>query len=161
MKRTKSYFALLITLFSLLFSTTVSASPSLTTTTAERNAIAYNWDYYAGGVYENNCLAYAMGNTTTWLWPWGADNPTVSTVQTWLAGQGYSGVLTGPLQGKLQMTAYALNGRVTHFARAITETTVRAKWGHAEIFNHSNLDPYTNVVYGGLALRICKPGVYY
>lgn len=34
-------------------------SPSQTTTTAQRNAIAYNWTYYARGYYENNCLAYA------------------------------------------------------------------------------------------------------
>lgn len=107
---------------------------------------------------ENNCLAYAMGNTTSWIWPWGEDNPTISECKTWLTTKGYDslsgeGLLTGPLS----MTAYALNGRVTHFAKAITSSTVRAKWGQSEVFNHSNLDPYTNYVYGPLALRISKP----
>jgi len=134
-------------------------TPSGTTTIAQRNAIAYTWTYYTRGYYENNCLAYSLGNTTTWLWPWGAMNPSLSQVKSYLSGYyGFSYVgpsAVGPLR-TTRVYCYGSTSAVTHFARNTTATTsirtdsIRAKWGRCEVFNHSNANPYTPNPYGPL-----------
>jgi hypothetical protein len=125
-------------------------SPSLTSSTALRNQIAYNWTFYQQGYYENNCLAYALGNQTSWIWPWGGSNPTVSQVDSYMSGQGYTAVppsAVGPLN-TTRAYAFGATSSVGHFAKNRNYTTVlrndltRAKWGRYEVFNHSNANPY-------------------
>lgn len=142
--------------------TAVCATASVTTTTADRNAIATNWTFYSQGVYENNCLAYSLGNTTDWIWPWSYSNPTLAQTKTYMNSRGYTGYDTsfiGAVQ-TCQIMAYGTSSSINHFSKIISDSsgsftngTCRAKWGHAEIFTHSNLNPYTNLVYGS---SICK-----
>lgn len=146
--------------------TAYALTPSLQSTTALRNSIAYNWSYYARGYYENNCLAYALGNTTSWIWPWGYSNPTVAQTDSYMAGYGYAGVSPnagGPLR-TTRVYAFGSTSSVGHFAKNRNYTIVlrndltRAKWGHYEIFNHSNADPYKPLPdgYGPLVRRYVK-----
>jgi len=140
---------------------TCYASPSLTTTTAERNSIANNWSYYALGQYEYNCLAYAMDNTSTWVWPWDPNSKVSETqVNDFLFSSGYTQTGynngTGPWPAS-KICSYGWGTDVRHFARITTASVtswtgdkLRAKWGHCEIFSHTNSNPYTNNVYGPL-----------
>ena len=141
-----------------LSSVAYALTPSQTTTTAQRNWIAKNWTYYARGYYENNCLAYALGNTTSWIWPWGSSNPTLAQAESYMRGLGYSCYerwVYGPYE-PCQVACYGWTSNITHFSKITSGGycwqdgcgTCRAKWGHCEIFNHSNIDCYTNNVYG-------------
>jgi len=133
-------------------------TPSLTTTTAERNYIANDWSYYARGWYENNCLAYALDNTTDWIWPWGQNNPTLSQVESYMSSVGYPYMFErdfiGPYYPPAEVACYGWTNSIKHFAKVTSYgygwyySTIRAKWGHYEIFDGSNGDPYTNNVYG-------------
>lgn len=130
---------------------------SYQTTTADRNYIANNWTYYKRGYADYNCLAYALGDTSRWIWPWGSSNPSTDTVKTYLKNLDYTVTSTsGSSKKKLRMVVYSLNGGVTHFSRTTSNTTCRAKWGACELFSHSNLDPYTNNVYGKYCLKAYK-----
>ncbi|MHB8761182.1 MAG: DUF7689 domain-containing protein [Coriobacteriia bacterium] len=133
-------------------------SPSTVTSTAQRNHVAYSWSYHTRGYYENNCLAFALGNTTAWIWPWGAANPTVSQVSSYLSRYLFSYVgpnAAGPLKTR-RIYCYGSTSRVTHFARNTTATSsirtdaIRAKWGGCEVFNHRHANPYTPTIYGPL-----------
>lgn len=134
-------------------------TPSTQSTTAQRNAIAHNWTYYTRGYYQNNCLAYALGNTTQWIWPWPAE-PMLGQVAAYLIGLGWTWVgpdASGPLK-TTRIYCYGSSDDVLHFAKCVTPTssvqndTVRAKWGHFEVFTHSNAHPYNSPPdgYGGL-----------
>jgi hypothetical protein len=132
---------------------------TMTTTDAQRNEVAYDWTFYSTGNVEYNCLSYALGNTKTWTWPWGTNNPKLSDVKTYLSSQGYSVCyerdFIGPLQPQ-KITCYGTTTNITHFAKFVNTNnsgwtgTIRAKWGHAEIFTHSNPNPYKPAVYGSL-----------
>jgi hypothetical protein len=136
---------ILIICFSLSFA--VFASPSIVTTTAQRNAMAYNWTYYTAGVYENNCLGWALGNTTNWVWPWGTSNPTLSQVNTYMFGIAYTG--TSSFVMSCDVYAYGSTSNVTHFARGLGDGPltypISAKWGHCEVFKHTSTNPYKSV----------------
>ncbi len=121
-------------------------TPSRQTTTAERNAIAYNWTYYTLGWYENNCLAYAVGVTDRWIWPWGSAKPTIAQVTTYMYTWGY---MPNAVAAK-RVYCYGSSSAVTHFSKniSVTSTQIRAKWGHCEIFTHSTSNPYTSYAYG-------------
>jgi hypothetical protein len=142
------------------------ASPSLSTTTAERNYIANDWTFYNQGNYENNCLAYALGNTTSWIWPWGSSNPTLQEVFNYLLSSygytSYRSYSSQPYPHSCTIACYGTLGNVTHFSKIISgglwwnSGTCRAKWGRCEIFSHSTLDPYTDNVYGSLIAMFRK-----
>jgi len=36
-----------------------------------------------------NCLAWALGYTDRWVWPWGSNEPLLSVFNSWIAGHGY------------------------------------------------------------------------
>lgn len=121
--------------------------------------IAYNWTYSSRGYAEQNCLSFALNKGNVWTRPWGTSNPTKSQAKTYLTNQGYNHFLNANEQGPLPNTpvhAYILNGRITHFSKNVSGAPVRAKWGKCEIFNHSNVDPYTNYVYGPLSFSSSK-----
>lgn len=133
-------------------------TPSDQTTTAERNAIAYRWTYYQRGYREYNCLSYALGNTSSWTWPWG-DTATESEVTSYLSSKGYSKIDynngIGPWAAA-KICSYGWGSDVRHFAKVITvggtwtNDIIRAKWGACELFNHPDGNPYTNYAYGPL-----------
>lgn len=137
----------------------LALTPSTQSTTAQRNAIAHTWTYYTRGYYENNCLAYALGNTTQWVWPWFGD-ASLDEVRGYLANLGWAWVgpdAGGPLR-TTRVYCYGSSTDVIHFAKCATarsyvqNDTVRAKWGHYEVFTHSNAHPYNSppAGYGGL-----------
>lgn len=121
-------------------------TPSTTSSTATRNAIAYNWTFYTRGYYENNCLAYATGYTTVWIWPWGSRNPNLTEVTTYMTSQGYMSNSVGPKR----VFCYGGSSNVTHFSKNLSTSSdqCRAKWGHYEVFTHSTSNPYRPSPYG-------------
>lgn len=122
-----------------------AATPSQISSNALRNQIAWQWSYYTRGYYENNCLAYALGSNTQWIWPWGS-RANLNDATRYLTSVGYNcSYIPGATP---RITIYAKNGEVQHFARVIGPSSTRAKWGHYEVFSHNTYDPYTNVLYG-------------
>lgn len=137
---------------------------SYETTVRTRNEIANDWTYYKRGYADYNCLAYAMGNNTTWYWPWGQVNPTISEAKKWFTNNCHYWV--ADKNAKNGLTKYVIyvyansQGRVTHFARTTKingEALSRgvdcvAKWGQSELFTHKTRDPYKkNGIYGSIA----------
>ena len=111
-------------IFSVFINVAFALTPSLTTTTAQRDAVANNWSYFDRGYYENNCLAYALGNTTQWIWPWGSSNPMLNEANTYMSNQGYTAVskdATGPLR-TTRAYAFGSTSNVTHFAKNTNST---------------------------------------
>jgi hypothetical protein len=103
----------------------VFAKPSIQTTKDYRNYVANNWSYHSRGVYQNNYLAYALGNTTSWVWPWVSSNPTLNTVKTYMRGRGYAAIdknFIGAVQ-PCQIMAYGRDSGITHFSRMIFDTS--------------------------------------
>ncbi len=139
--------------------------PSVQTTTAERNSIAYNWTYYQRGLYDNNCLAYSLGILYGWVWPWSDSNPTLQQAFDYMKNTyGYNSYRSYSTFDKTcTIACYGLSqSNITHFAKITSggaswnSGTAQAKWGHAEIFDHSNLNPYTNNLYGSLFAMFAK-----
>jgi hypothetical protein len=135
-------------ILSILFTTsTYALTPSNTTTTAQRNAIANNWTYLSRGYAEQNCLSYALKLGNVWTWPWG-ETPTPAQVKDYLTvAYGYNSFSTTKptsiTANPPHLLIYAKGNVVTHFARLyIPEEKWSAKWGAYEIFQHSNADPY-------------------
>lgn len=133
--------------------TSLARELSLSSTTAIRNTIANNWEYYARGYRDYNCLAYALGYTDQWMWPWGDRNPTESEVKSYLRSYGYS-ITTNKssfteLSAKKKIIVYSVNGNgITHFSKKYGSEGIVAKWGQYEIFTGNKYASYTNNLYG-------------
>ncbi|XID91657.1 hypothetical protein ACF3MZ_24630 [Paenibacillaceae bacterium WGS1546] len=96
-----------------------------------------------------HCLAYALGLTTTWLWPWKNSSnveiyPTVSQVDTYMESIGY----TKTSSSDAKVIAYGSTNSVVHFAKKSGSSTSIAKWGSLEVMSSSGLSPY-NAAPGG------------
>lgn len=129
---------------------TVYATPSVVSSTAERNAVAKNWTYLKRGVAENNCMAWAFGDEYNFLWPWyGA--PTLKQVDKYMADNGYTAY---DRNMSCAIYAYGSSSEVVHFARGLGNgplaVPISAKWGMWEAFTHSGTDPYYSVSEGGI-----------
>lgn len=128
-------------------------SPSFSTTTAQRDGIAYNWSYYTQGSRENNCLAYALGVTDRWIWPWNG-NPNLTQVTTYMSTWGYmpNGIAVR------RVYAYGSSSGITHFSKNLSTSSiqVRAKWGQCETFTHSTNSPYRPSPYGPRVFAFSK-----
>lgn len=99
-----------------------------------------------------NCLAYAIGNTSTWIWPWGGTNPTVSQLTTYMNGLGY--VKVSAYQSNCVVAYGTSTSKITHFSKVVSGT-VTAKCGRLELMKHSGYDAYfENGSYG-------SPQAYY
>lgn len=81
-----------------------------------------------------------------------------SSANTYMNGLGWTPVsasATGPLK-TIRAYAFGTTSSVKHFARntgytmVLRNDPIRAKWGHAEVFNHSNANPYKPTPYGPL-----------
>jgi hypothetical protein len=115
------------------------------------DAISWTWTYNASATTSYNCLGYATGSMT-WEWAWGSSNPTVSQVNTYLAGKGYS--TSG---SSAYILAYGPSTNVTHFSKVTASSTCRAKWGSLERFDHGSWSPYySSSVYGSLKQKYYK-----
>lgn len=138
---------------------TYALSPSLTSTNAQRDALSWTWAYYERGYYEVNCLTYAItqGTGVTWSWPWGSRNPTIEEAKAYMRQLGFNVIYdtdTCASRSGWHVFAYAKSGLVTHFATSVGSNTVRAKWGHYEVFTHYSNNPYySNSTYGSLAFN--------
>lgn len=85
----------------------------------------YNFNY--------NCMAYALGDTTQILWPWGENNPTVSQVTTYMQNQGYTQVST--FTSNCVIVYGPSSSSIAHFAKSASGT-VTAKMGRLEKVSH-------------------------
>ena len=125
-------------------------TPSETTSIEVRNKIAKNWSFMARGYKEYNCLAWALGNTTTWVWPW-SGNASVSQVNDYMSDLGYSNLFANM---SCDIYAYGTTSSVAHFARGRgagpLAVPIDAKWGACELFTHTSTNPYYTIAEGGL-----------
>jgi len=93
------------------------------------------------GNYTNlyNCLAYALGITNYWVWPWGTDCPSLSQVDDYMVSNGYTRV--SQYQSNC-IVAYGLtSSQITHFSKVVADT-VTAKCGGWELMEHKEYDAY-------------------
>lgn len=119
-----------------IFSTIVSSALVYPTQFYSNRSWTYTYDAPSTSTY--NCLAYALGITSTWVWPW-TGNPTDSQVTSWISWMGYvpwSGQGTGP-----KIISYGTTSEVIHFSK-VTGTGCTAKWGGLERFTHGSGSPY-------------------
>lgn len=105
------------------------------------NARAYNWQEI--GPYTNtyNCLAYALGHTDRWVWPWGSSNPTNSQVNAYMSNRGYNNVGYGYPIANAKIISYGTSSSIVHFGKAFPDVS-RAKWGSLELMKHNGYNPY-------------------
>lgn len=108
---------------------------------AGNNSIASSWTIKNTSNVNYNCLAFALGNTSTWEWQWGASNPTVSQVNTFMTGKGY----VTATSSDAKIIAYGSTSNVTHFSKKTGASTIDAKWGQLEVMTSTSLSPYTSV----------------
>lgn len=105
--------------------------------------IAWTWEYSAPNTETYNCLAYALGYTTIWVWPWGTTNPTSSQANSFMAGAGYRNVGWGyPINNPL-IISYGSSSEVVHFSKVSGYNSI-AKWGSLELMKSYSLNPYNN-----------------
>ncbi|HEX3043868.1 MAG TPA: LamG-like jellyroll fold domain-containing protein [Bacillota bacterium] len=96
------------------------------------------------GVY--NCLAYAVGNTKNWEWPWGAGTPNYTQLSTYMKDHGYPTASTSVMPFT-RVIYYSGN----HFTRVLTwdangnPLKVISKWGGLEVIESGNYDPFKSV----------------
>ena len=130
--------------------TALALTPSEVSSTTLRNIISNNWTYKQRGYYENNCLAWALGSSTGYYWPWGARYPTLSEVDELMEYLGFTALNANM---SCDVYAYGANGYVHHFARGLGNgplaVPIDAKWGCYEVFSHGSIYPYNSVTSGG------------
>ncbi|MGE5342627.1 MAG: hypothetical protein ACM3SY_14225 [Candidatus Omnitrophota bacterium] len=101
------------------------------------NSCSWTWSYAGPCSSQYNCLSYALGITSSWIWPWGGC-PTSSQVDTYLATQGY--YTTGDFP---KIISYGSSSScIVHFGKVTSSTTITAKWGSLNLLNHGSWNPY-------------------
>lgn len=86
-----------------------------------------------------NCLAYAIGITNSWVWPWGLSCPSLSQLDVFMESEGYMRV--SQYQSNC-VVAYGLSSsQITHFSKVVADT-VTAKCGGWELMEHNEYDAY-------------------
>ena len=110
-----------------------------------------------------NCLAYAVGITTNWEWPWGS-NPTKTQLDDYMAKTGsYSGrngsiytPCSSPVGSKVIYYSNYSWGKGTdgHFAKVVAwdsngyPSIIYSKWGYWELIKSTSYNPF-NLGNGG------------
>ncbi|MFC4770326.1 DUF7689 domain-containing protein [Effusibacillus consociatus] len=125
--------------------------------------VAYNYAWLGDATSQYNCLAYALGNYSSWVWPWGSSNPTSSQVDTYLYNKGYKYGQGMDSQNVAfyEIISYGTSSSIGHFGRfadTVNGTTYsNAKWGQLELLQHQGWSPYTsNGVYGDAYRKYAK-----
>jgi len=99
-----------------------------------------------------NCLAYSVGITDHWEWPW-SGNPTFAQLQTYMTGKGYpTSSSTDNTYAKVIYYSGGHLSKVTAWSATGTPTKIISKWGCAELVESTNYSPF-NATYG--------PATYY
>lgn len=134
------------------------ATLSLESSNTLRNKISHSWTYKYRGLWDNNCLAWALGNTTDWIWPWKEDNPTLTQMTNYLTAHGYKH--TGNQSMSQKIYVFGTTSCVTHVSRGLgigpLQTPQDAKWGHYEVFTHQHHNPYNSIASGSYGPRIAS-----
>lgn len=113
------------------------------------DAIAYSWEYEGPVDDDYNCLAYAIGNTSSWVWPWGANNPNSDQVDAAMSSWGYDAYFYGsPFAPDVISYVDDANytgtddDEVVHFAKAFSDGTIISKWGQLELIKSDSWSPF-------------------
>lgn len=104
-----------------------------------------------------NCLAYALGNTSRWEWPWGSQNPTASQVNSYMKTKGkntYS--LSEPATVGMIISYGTSSSSITHFSKVMGPNYSNAKWGKYELLQSLGHNPYKPVGPYGYAISKYK-----
>ncbi|KTD85786.1 DUF7689 domain-containing protein [Paenibacillus etheri] len=95
-----------------------------------------NYNYLAAATNNYNCLAYALGDTSQWVWPWGGSNPTLQQANSYMTSQMYNPYPYSSGASNVKIIAYGTStNSVTHFAKAEGTNYSNAKWGGGRDFN--------------------------
>lgn len=132
-----------------------SSAFALSQPTAVYDAVvktAGNYAELAGATTSYNCLAYALGNTSSWVWPWGSNNPTISQVNTYLWN--YDEYLSHDMDTTnpdppSEIIAYGSTSSIAHFSKIADKNYTNAKWGSLERLQSLGWDPYKTYANGG------------
>lgn len=89
-----------------------------------------------------NCLAYVLGATTTWIWPWGSRDATLSEMTTVLTEFGYVTRNPGPDYYPPRAVVYGSSSEIGHIAKAGSYSSSVSKWGPYEVVSTGSTDPY-------------------
>lgn len=115
-----------------------------------------NYNQLAAATPNYNCLAYALGDTSQWVWPWGGSNPTLQQANNYMTSKMYNPYPYSPGTANVKIIAYGTStSNITHFSKAEGTNYSNAKWGKLERLQSSGWDPYTSLVYGS-ALQVYK-----
>lgn len=116
-----------------------------------------NYAYLAPNTGTYNCLAYALGNTSTVEWPWGQSNPTLSQVNSYMLTKGkntYS--LSEPATVGMIISYGTSESNITHFSKVADANYSNAKWGQLERLQSLGHNPYKGAGPYGYAMRKYK-----
>lgn len=136
-----------------------SAFAGITTPASVLNSMLKTSGNYAwlGDATPNyNCLAYAIGNYSSWVWPWAPDNPSNSQVDTYLSSKGFkkSADINSTDVAAYEIISYGTSSsNITHFSRVAAGGYSNAKWGQRELLQSYGWDPYKSTSEYGDARR--------
>ncbi|WP_460977788.1 DUF7689 domain-containing protein [Paenibacillus sp. MAH-36] len=130
-----------------------TALAGITTPTSTLNSIVItsgNYAWLGDATSQYNCLAYALGNYSSWVWPWGSNNPTSTQVDTYLYGKGF--ITSKPIDSydvaAYEIISYGSSSSITHFSRIAAGGYSNAKWGQLERLQSYGWQPYKPTPYG-------------
>lgn len=142
----KKTLAVGIVTFCIIMSITYHAS-ALILPKSSYDALCKNYTFSSTGTAVYNCFAYSVGITNKWEWPWGASNPTIAQVDSYLKSTYNLIPVTAPYMPKVMV--HGTSGKVAHFSKATSSTVSYSKFGQCEIFKHEGWDVFRGS-YGSL-----------
>ncbi len=95
-----------------------------------------------------NCLAYAVGITDHWEWPW-SGTPTNAQLDSYMSGKGFSTASSSVLP-YTKVIYYSGDhfSKVTAWSSDGTPTKVMSKWGYAEVVESNGYNTFQGKYYG-------------
>ena len=102
--------------------------------TSEYDALCKNYTYAGPADSSYNCLAYALGNTNSWIWPWGSSKPTDAQVTTFLSSL-YGYTKASLAYQPVIMSHGTSTSSIAHFSKASGSNSY-SKFGAYELFYH-------------------------
>ena len=137
-KHIKKVVSLILSL--LIVGGTATVSYALVLDKSEYDALCKNYTYAGPADSSYNCLAYAVGYPTQWLWPWGESKPTDAQVTSFLSSMyGYRKV-GSPYQPMVISHGTSLSS-IAHFSKASGSNSY-SKFGTYELFYHVGWDVF-------------------